>query len=87
MTREEIAEKVMEVVREQMAVEADRVKTDTHIANDLGADSLDAVEIIMEIEDQFNIIIPDEAIQGAETVSKVVDYVVKAVGAQTRSES
>lgn len=68
-------DKIKEIIAEQLSVEEDAVKMDTHLMKDLEADSLDAVEIIMAIEDEFGIEVPDEDAEKFQTVSDIVNYV------------
>ena len=67
-------DKIKEIIAEQLSVEEDAVKMETHLMKDLEADSLDAVEIIMAIEDEFGIEVPDEAVENFHTVGDVVAY-------------
>lgn len=75
MSKEEIFNKVRDIVVEQLGVEADEVNIDSTFIDDLGADSLDIVELIMAFEEEFGIEIPDEAAEKIKTVSNVVDYI------------
>ena len=75
MSQEEIFEKVRGIVAEQLSVDAAEVKPDSHFQNDLGADSLDTVELVMALEEAFNIEIPDEAAEGITTVGDAVKYI------------
>ena len=68
-------DKIKELIAEQLSVEEDAVKMETHLMKDLEADSLDAVEIIMAIEDEFGIEVPDEDAEKFQTVSDIVSYV------------
>ena len=68
-------EKVRDIVVEQLGVEADEVKIDSTFIDDLGADSLDIVELIMAFEEEFGIEIPDEAAEKIKTVQDVVSYI------------
>ena len=68
-------DKIKEIIAEQLSVEEDAVKMETHLMKDLKADSLDAVEIIMAIEDEFGIEVPDEDAEKFQTVSDIVSYV------------
>lgn len=70
-----ILEKVKKILSEQFAVEEDSITANTNIAEDLGADSLDVVDILMSIEDEFEIEIPDEEIEGLKTVGELVNYI------------
>ena len=68
-------ETVRDIVVEQLGVEADEVSIDSTFIDDLGADSLDIVELIMAFEEEFNIEIPDEAAEKIKTVQDVVTYI------------
>lgn len=68
-------EKVRDIVVEQLGVEAEEVSIDSTFIDDLGADSLDIVELIMAFEEEFNIEIPDEAAEKIKTVQDVVTYI------------
>ncbi|MDJ0650522.1 MAG: acyl carrier protein [Xenococcaceae cyanobacterium MO_188.B19] len=71
----EIFERVKKIVVEQLEVEEDTVNAEASFANDLGADSLDTVELVMALEEEFDIEIPDEAAEQIDTVGKAVDYI------------
>lgn len=68
-------EKIKRIIAEQLNVNEDIIQIETHLMKDLEADSLDAVEIIMAIEDEFDIEIPDEDAEQFQTVSDLVNYV------------
>lgn len=68
-------DKVRDVVVDQLGVEADEVNIDSTFIDDLGADSLDIVELIMAFEEEFGIEIPDEAAEKIKTVQDVVSYI------------
>ena len=68
-------EKVRDIVVEQLGVEADEVAIESTFIDDLGADSLDIVELIMAFEEEFQIEIPDEAAEKIKTVQDVVNYI------------
>ncbi len=70
-----VFEKLRDILAEQLEAEPDSITLETDIANDLGADSLDVVELAMTVEDEFNVVIPDEAIEGLKTVADVVDFI------------
>jgi acyl carrier protein len=73
--REEIFERVKEVLVEQLGVEESEITESASFQEDLDADSLDLVELIMELEDQFGVKISDEDAQGIQTVGQAVDYI------------
>ena len=68
-------EKFVEILADQLDVDKDTITGETKIAEDLNADSLDVVEMLMAIEDEFNIEIPDEEIENFKTVNDVVEYI------------
>ena len=70
-----VLEKLIELLCEQLDIEADEVNENTDIVNDLGADSLDVVDLVMTLEDEFGIEVPDEAIENLRTVGDVVNFV------------
>ncbi len=70
-----IFEKIKELLAEQLDASADDMSMDTDIANDLGADSLDVVELLMAIEDEFDIEIPDDKIEVIKTIGDLVRYI------------
>lgn len=74
-----ILDKIKEMIVEQLGVSADDIELDTNLMRDLEADSLDAVEIIMAIEDEYDIEIPDEDAEKFQTVNDIVSYVEKAI--------
>lgn len=70
-----VLEKVKAILSEQFDVEEDSITADTSIADDLGADSLDVVDLLMSIEDEFEIEVPDEEIDSIKTVGELVKYI------------
>ena len=77
LTREDIEQKVIEIVSSQMSRDVKEIKTETHFINDLGADSLDTVELVMELEEEFEINIPDDAAEKIQTVGQAVEFIEK----------
>ncbi len=75
----DIKEKVTEIIVDKLGVEEGDVKADASFTNDLGADSLDTVELIMEFEKEFNISIPDEQAETITTVGQAVSYLEENV--------
>ena len=71
----DIEEKVKEIVCDQMGVSKEKLSNDTNFQSDLGADSLDTVELIMEFEEVFDINIPDEEAEQIQTVGQAIEYV------------
>ena len=70
-----VFEKMKKILAEQLDADIDSITLETDIQDDLGADSLDVVEMLMSIEDEFEIEIPDEKIEGLKTVGQVVEYI------------
>lgn len=70
-----VLEKVKAILSEQFDVEEDTITPDSNIADDLGADSLDVVDLLMSIEDEFEIEIPDEEVENLKTVGELVKYI------------
>ena len=81
MSETEIFDKVQKIVSDQLGVETSKVVPDANFANDLGADSLDTVELVMALEEEFDIEIPDEAAEEIATVQAAVDYISNKVAA------
>ena len=70
-------DKVKDVIIDKLGVEEDSIKSEAHFVNDLGADSLDTVELIMEFEEEFGIEIPDDDAEQITTVGSAVEYIKK----------
>ena len=70
-----VQERVIKIVAEQMGVEKSKVAIETSFVNDLGADSLDTVELVMELEDEFDVSIPDEDAEKIQTVGQAIKYI------------
>ncbi len=70
----DIAEKVKGIIVEKLGVDASEVTTEASFTNDLGADSLDTVELIMEFEKEFNVSIPDDQAENITTVGQAIQY-------------
>ncbi len=77
LSRDEVFERVKSALGEQLGVDEGEITSEASFQDDLDADSLDLVELIMELEDQFGIKIPDEDAQKLTTVGQAVDYVVE----------
>ena len=69
-----VLEKVKAILAEQFDVEEDKITADTDLQEDLGADSLDVVDLLMSIEDEFEVEVPDEEIENIKTVGSLVSY-------------
>jgi acyl carrier protein len=76
----DIFDRVKKVTVEELDVKAEEVNMESSFTDDLGADSLDVVELVMAFEDEFGIDIPDEEVGEIKTVGKAVDYISKKVG-------
>lgn len=77
---DDISEKVCNIVRNQLDVEKEKVKPEANFINDLGADSLDIVELVMELEEAFSMSIPDEDAEKIRTVGEAIEYIKKNRG-------
>jgi len=75
MEEQEIQDKVISIVAEQMGVDKGEINRDTNFVNDLNADSLDTVELVMEFEDEFETSIPDEDAEKITTVGQAIDFI------------
>lgn len=73
-----ILEKLIEIVSQQLDIDAATITADTNLIEDLGVDSLDIVEMFMEVQDEFDIEIPDEDVDSIKTIGDMADYIAKA---------
>lgn len=78
MSQAEIECKIIEIVAKQLGISKEKVTRSSRLQDDLGADSLDQVELVMELEDGLDIQIPDEALEKIKTVGDVIEYAEKA---------
>jgi acyl carrier protein len=76
-----VEERVVDIVAEQLGVDKDKITRETSFVNDLGADSLDTVELVMELEEEFDINIPDDAAEKIQKVGEAIDYIEATKGA------
>ncbi|MCS7047532.1 MAG: acyl carrier protein [Gemmataceae bacterium] len=76
-SRDEIKEKVIQIVCDNLSVSKEQVNESTSFIEDIGADSLDIVELIMELEEEFEITIPDEEAEKIKNVGEVINYIMK----------
>ena len=72
-----VADRVKEIIVEQLGVDPEEVTMEASFVNDLGADSLDTVELVMALEEEFNMEIPDEEAEKLDTVGKAIDHINK----------
>lgn len=82
MQIEEVQAKLKEIVMDRLNAEEDQIKPEASFVEDLGADSLDIVELIMGIEEEFDIEIPDEDAEKLTTVGEAMDYVKSKLGVE-----
>jgi acyl carrier protein len=85
VTEAEVETKVIAIVAEQMGVDKAEIKRESSFANDLNADSLDRVELVMEFEDQFGTTIPDDQAEKITTVGLAIEYIMKNQGGASSS--
>ena len=79
MDAKDIEEKVISIVSEQMGVDKGEINRNTNFVNDLNADSLDTVELVMEFEDEFETSIPDDQAEKIKTVGQAIEYISEHV--------
>lgn len=79
-----IKNKVIDIISEQMGTDKSEITRETSFINDLNADSLDTVELVMEFEDEFDMSIPDEEAEKIQTVGAAVDYIVNIVHSKSQ---
>lgn len=77
MAEGSVRDRVVGIIREQLGQDKDNITDETHFINDLGADSLDTVELVMELEDEFSVSISDEEAEKIQTVGDAVKYIEK----------
>ena len=82
MSDSNIEVKVTDIVSEQMGVDKAEISRETSFINDLNADSLDTVELVMEFEDEFDMSIPDEEAEKIQTVGAAIDYITKVTASK-----
>lgn len=70
-----IEERVAEIVADQLGVEKEKITRESHFVNDLGADSLDQVELVMELEEEFDLEIPDDEAEKIQTVGQAIGFI------------
>lgn len=80
MERDELLRKIKEIVADKLSISEDQVTEEASFIDDLGADSLDTVELVMALEDEFDLDIPDEDAEKLTTVGKAIDYVLEHIG-------
>ena len=81
---EAIEKKVIKIISDQMGVDKSEITREVSFINDLNADSLDIVELVMEFEDEFDMSIPDEEAEKIQTVGAAVDYVVNLIKSKSK---
>lgn len=73
-----VGDRVIDIVAEQLGVDKEKISQETSFVNDLGADSLDTVELVMELEEEFDISIPEDAAEKIQTVGQAIEFIEKA---------
>jgi len=80
LSHPETEAKVKKIIEEKLSVNADQITNEARFAEDLKADSLDTVELVMALEDEFGLDIPDEEAEKIKTVQNAIDYIVAKMG-------
>ncbi len=80
MNKEDIAGKIKKIIIDQLGVDEDKFNTEASFVDDLGADSLDTVELVMAFEEEFGLEIPDEEAEKITTVAAAIDHIADALG-------
>jgi acyl carrier protein len=78
-----VMERVKDIVADNLGVDREKITPETSFVNDLGADSLDTVELVMELEEEFDINIPDDAAEKIQTVGQAVEYIEKGTNGKS----
>jgi acyl carrier protein len=79
MEREELLKKIKSIVSDKLSISEDQITEEASFIDDLGADSLDTVELVMALEDEFSMDIPDEEAEKLTTIGKAMDYILSTV--------
>jgi len=79
MEREELLKKIKSIVSDKLSISEEQITEEASFIDDLGADSLDTVELVMALEDEFSMDIPDEEAEKLTTVGKAMDYILTSV--------
>lgn len=79
MEREELLKKIKAIISDKLSISEDQVTEGASFVDDLGADSLDTVELVMALEDEFDMDIPDEEAEKLTTVGKAMDYILASL--------
>lgn len=82
MTEQEIESKVIDIVAEKLSADRSKISRETSFIEDLNADSLDLVEVVMELEDEFETSIPDEDADKIKTVGQAIDFIKQSNGVE-----
>lgn len=81
-----VSDKVLDIVCDRLGVTRDRLKPETRFVDDLGADSLDTVELVMELEEEFEVTIPEEDAERIQTVGEAVKYIEERKSASSKKD-